>query len=80
MAIYGDNVLRGHCRHGAKKVNGRGTCIHETCDYFFGFGLDDPRRYFGAASSSAEAHRLSLSPAEYKTMRARAVELNLLLV
>ena len=80
MAIYSDGIPRSQCRHGAKKVNGKGTCIHETCDYYSGIGIDDPRRYFGKDSSSVEAHRLSQSPAAYKAMRAKAVELKLLLV
>ena len=74
MAIYGDGIPRGHCRHGAKKA----ACIHESCDYYSGLGVDDPRRYFGKDSSSAEAQRLMLeSPKLYKAYRAKAVEVSL---
>ena len=59
----------------------KSACIHESCDFYSGLGVDDPRRYFGKDSSSVEAQRLMQeSKTRYQAMRAKAVEMLLLLV
>jgi hypothetical protein len=69
MSVFTGYVPKLKCRHGRYK----GQCFAELCEHSNNFGLDDPRRYFGALSSSAESSRLMKeSPERYAAMKERA--------
>ncbi len=68
MTVYSGYVPKLRCRHGAFKA----ACFLENCEHYNGLGLDDPARYFGARSSSAEASRLMQNPQAYAAMKEKA--------